>query len=1441
MVTRYQAASSVRTSRPLGYSWQGRTACRHSIADHPTTLETCLDTVGFCVTHLDQSSHQIQACFGRSDSGSGSHERSRGVAVSDQRGLERNCGFKSMLTAVLTKDYRTAHSIHLIQISQRSFLTSYQIPLLPHLPISLPITWSYLQKKGSSLRTSSKGGCPRPCLDLLLAVSHQRQSRTCSHIHPACWSVKGKQIVVGRPDGKLVQYDSEGTPKREVPTPPGLEGQYEPAFVAWLENDLFLVGYGLQDAALDDPLEVFVIHRNKASISFTKFMDPNDTMGVQGRSGKYRHFTELKSWGDKTRHLAFIVSGAASEIAVLHGLPAPDKQPPKWELLMLEETARGILPAAKSGVMDDTSVVGLDFDLTSTKPVRRGLQAGVELPDLPPLPRLMALSQDGFIVAFNIENPDAGAYPGMIVPSVSSSSTVPSTAADIAMPSGAATPSASAPAPPSAFAGSSGGASSGFGSTSFGSSSTSSQPQGLSSSPFGQNSQPASSAFGVSAAPAFGSSGFGKQPSGAPSAFGQSAFGQSSSTSPVTPASTLPPTAFGQSSFGKASTTPSVTPASSSSQTSAFGQSSFGKTPGSTASSVTPTTTPGPAFGSSGFGQKPAAFGQSSFGQSSTSSALRSSAGSAFGQSGFGQAAKPASSTASAFGQAVTGPSMSSGFGAFSNQSPSPSGFGSSSFGQTGSPSGAFGSSTQISPSTAFGQSSSSNFAGFGQKPGNVSAFGGFGQNAKTETSGFAGFGKSPSPAPNPQKSDAPAEDFGLSGFASALDTTQSKTVPGLADSPPESPTLKPGRPGGLDADDSPPNTPTPIPQAFTRPNAFQSSSSSSSTPSSAFIKPATAFGGTPIGFGAFGSAKSQTKSTTTISDTLPSAFASTPPSTSTNAASSAAKSAFGQTSGFGQSSKPGQTAFGQSSKPVGFGRSSSPSPSSATLGNISGGFGAFAPKSGSTTDASKATSQGFGAFGGTGGFGGFAASSSKSSSSIFATPGKKATETQDKEATSRSPATVKSSSPSPAAEAPLPPGYDVPGPVEEAAMPAGYDVPAAPPSPPSTRGATPVNKSSSPASGPEIIEPPSAESSSSVSEEGVVVHEADALPDDKGVLETAAIQADLPLSDDEAEEDGQDEQDEFGDEEAQNEAVQPSFDEEDYDDDDEEYDEYEEEEEIAEGHEEDAEGEEDDDDQGDGVRLRSSSLIEELPSIEEAPSDEEEEEVPVVGSWGPSGEPSKSPKSPPPWFTNKSSSSEPPLGPPPLTFASSSTSSQRLSMPIAANKIPSSFNLKHAVRTSSPLGSQPPQTGASSSPSNSPESKATANSSFGFFGSNTAATFGAKAGSSLGVGKPPIASPSPSTVPLTPQKPGQPSTSGPYSTPNVLGPPPLAPPPLPKLPPPPLDKFTLPPRTAPPTNAEPPTSGTRSMSQLLEKLVLALQTDVKSVSLLEVCTAPVC
>ncbi len=66
-----------------------------------------------------------------------------------------------------------------------------------------------------------------------------------------CWSPKGKQIVVGFSEGKLMQFNMELKPARSIVCPPGIlptGGNFEAVAVQWLSTYQFAVALSSQQA-----------------------------------------------------------------------------------------------------------------------------------------------------------------------------------------------------------------------------------------------------------------------------------------------------------------------------------------------------------------------------------------------------------------------------------------------------------------------------------------------------------------------------------------------------------------------------------------------------------------------------------------------------------------------------------------------------------------------------------------------------------------------------------------------------------------------------------------------------------------------------------------------------------------------------------------------------------------------------------------------------------------------------------------------------------------------------------------------------------------------------------------------------------------------------------------------------------------------------------------
>ncbi|EJD06661.1 uncharacterized protein FOMMEDRAFT_17163 [Fomitiporia mediterranea MF3/22] len=341
------------------------------------------------------------------------------------------------------------------------------------------------------------------------------------------WSAKGKQLAIGLRNGDIMTYSPSDTktPKLHVPKPPCV-GERSIITVLWLTNQAF---YGIYTPPGDFSPEVSQKHvltlfdpkaNSATQIALEKPYYPSPALRPPGS------FTvAMRNW-NPTKILVFVADTTSSDIGLI-GSVSEDNTMETWCNLTLEETSTPSVPYDKDG--EDTVPLALDMDLTAGQ-------------DTSAFPILYVYASDGTLQAWFVSNDKGGTYPGMITPSVASTSSTQSTD--------------SSSTTSSAFAQLSG--MSTFGTTGFG------QPQGggFASSVTDSPSKPA---FGQSNTPGFGSSAFAQQPT--VPAFGQtSAFGQSSVGSPF---GSSAQSAFGQglgSGFG----------AFASSGSSKFGSTGFG-------------------------------------------------------------------------------------------------------------------------------------------------------------------------------------------------------------------------------------------------------------------------------------------------------------------------------------------------------------------------------------------------------------------------------------------------------------------------------------------------------------------------------------------------------------------------------------------------------------------------------------------------------------------------------------------------------------------------------------------------------------------------------------------------------------------------------------------------------------------------------------------------
>ncbi|KAH7092837.1 hypothetical protein BKA62DRAFT_663553 [Auriculariales sp. MPI-PUGE-AT-0066] len=738
------------------------------------------------------------------------------------------------------------------------------------------------------------------------------------------WSPRGKQIAIGVHCGDILLYAPQDTSalKGRIPrsADPALanNGIFS---INWLSNNAFHVVYSHPTAAarfdpetIDMPEQTHVIihhdHKNPAASFEVRLSDnPCPPFGAKRLPGSFSVI--LRNWGN-LKALVFAGDGPSADIGAIGQVGD------KWGNLATEETSRAALPLTAE--MDESGLMALDVDLSSTEQIDNSEQPGDDIPPGPPAPILLAYTTDGVLCAWHIISQNDGAYPEMV------------TKVAGITPVSAMSVRATTPLPPAPSA-----------------ATPSTAPASLS--PFGTQATPAfgSTGFGAApAAPTFGSTGFGATISSAPTApaassgsgfgafaakpagFGDvakpgaSPFGTASSSSPFGATSGSKPTPFGTGvtspSFGFGQTS-QASEQPSPFTTAAGKPSAFGNIPStspfSAAASGQPATSSSTLAGSalavtqaqpsSGFGGTqgtPSGFGQTGFG---------------FGQPGFGQASslgapKPVASS--------TG---TSGAGAFSAFASKPVTFGTQATAESKP------AATALSPSaaaatSAFGQPTTAAPA-FGQ-----SGLGGFGKPAQNPAFGQSGFGTQPAAASTSTPTQ-PAPSRSGSAFSSFADLGSSVPAPDATAS-------SPGGPGSDTSSVVPSPAATPPPEARRPAVTSRSSASNVGTGLGAFTRPGS-------GFGAFGG----------------------PVSTGTSAFARAASGTVGQsqgvaTAGFGMpalatptTTSGGGVAFGQSTfgqgpafivaKPAAE-KSKITTPVSGGFGSFSsggGGFGTFAPQ----------------------------------------------------------------------------------------------------------------------------------------------------------------------------------------------------------------------------------------------------------------------------------------------------------------------------------------------------------------------------------------------------------------------------------------------------------------------------------------------------------------
>ncbi|KAL3487653.1 hypothetical protein BJX62DRAFT_189425 [Aspergillus germanicus] len=358
-----------------------------------------------------------------------------------------------------------------------------------------------------------------------------------SGVSSVCWSNKGKQLVAGLADGTGYQMSPDGTQKDLIPRPPDLTDPCHVSSIAWLENDVFLMVYTPNveedDMGLTPSSSYYIITRRKqAPFLIQKLPELASPFGYK-RAPAYQFISRLRDYKPHLKDVLIVSSTASADVGLITRSDHP---------LSSEESAKATVgqfvttdvndDAKKASVplkdsVDETSVIGLAVDLSSSEPVIAPIQGADIDESSTPLPNVLLLNHEGILCSwwfiYNDSIRQKLPYHGLASVGPQQQQQQPVSQPQMTQPQTMAQPA--------------------FGQSAFGSSASPSAPA------FG------TSSFGKPSAPAFGSPStlakppqpsFGQPSLGTP-AFGATAFGTPASLGSAAPQ-------FGKSGFGQPST-----------------------------------------------------------------------------------------------------------------------------------------------------------------------------------------------------------------------------------------------------------------------------------------------------------------------------------------------------------------------------------------------------------------------------------------------------------------------------------------------------------------------------------------------------------------------------------------------------------------------------------------------------------------------------------------------------------------------------------------------------------------------------------------------------------------------------------------------------------------------------------------------------------------------
>ncbi|XP_031628108.1 nuclear pore complex protein Nup214-like [Contarinia nasturtii] len=203
----------------------------------------------------------------------------------------------------------------------------------------------------------------------------------------ACWSPKGKQIVVAFPNGKLAQYKPDLKLAKAIPCATQIfAGPFYPIAIQWLSTYQFAVVFVENKEEANQSL--FIINTSKtAPPTYINYYDI--TFSQTGPRAPQVFLVHILQW-----NILLMASSNGTEIGILGTTESGEN--PLWKQYTFIDEGRAELPLTAD--KQDTFPIGLALDTGCT----HQLTIGENL--IPVMPMLHILSTHGFILSFDMLN-----------------------------------------------------------------------------------------------------------------------------------------------------------------------------------------------------------------------------------------------------------------------------------------------------------------------------------------------------------------------------------------------------------------------------------------------------------------------------------------------------------------------------------------------------------------------------------------------------------------------------------------------------------------------------------------------------------------------------------------------------------------------------------------------------------------------------------------------------------------------------------------------------------------------------------------------------------------------------------------------------------------------------------------------------------------------------